>query len=358
MEEGLMAVDETRLEEMIGKVAVDVGASMSAALVGIGDRLGLYKALADIGPATPAELAARTGTAERYVREWLVNQAAGGYVSYDTESERFHMTEEQSLALADDDSPANMLGAFQVMRSMFADMPKMVERFKTGEGLAWGQHDHSLFEGTERLFAPGYRANLTTSWIPALDGVEEKLRTGALVADIGCGHGASTIVMAKAYPAARFVGFDSHDGSIEQATDRARAAGVGDRVRFEVAGAADYPGEGYDLVAHFACFHDLGNPVGAAAHVRETLAADGTWMIVEPHSGDRVEDQFNPVGRIYSAASTVICVPSSLADDAHGATLGAVAGAARTRAVVEEGGFTRFRRATETPFNLVYEARP
>jgi SAM-dependent methyltransferase len=353
-----MAVDEARLEEMIGRVATDFGASLSAALVGIGDRLGLYRALADIGPATPAELAERTGTHERYVREWLVNQAAGGYVSYDPDAERFHMSEEQALALADEDSPVNMIGAFHITSSVFADAPKVIERFRTGDGLAWGEHDHSLFEGTERLFAPGYRANLVESWIPALDGAEEKLRTGAMAADVGCGHGASTIIMARAYPASRFVGFDNHAGSVEQARERAREAGVEDRVRFEVGGATDYPGDGFDLVAHFDCFHDLGNPVAAAAHVRETLAADGTWMIVEPHAGDRVEDLFNPVGRIFSAASTAICVPSSLADDEHGATLGAVAGEARTRAVVQEGGFTRFRRATETPFNLVYEARP
>jgi SAM-dependent methyltransferase len=352
-----MAVDEARLEELIGRVAVDLGASLSAALVGIGDRLGLYRALADIGPATPAELADRTGTRERYVREWLINQAASGYVSYDAEAERFHMSEEQALALADEDSQVNMIGGFYVASSAYLDASKMVDRFRSGDGLAWGDHHHNLFEGTERLFAPGYRANLVGSWIPALDGVEEKLRSGALVADVGCGHGASTIIMARAFPASRFVGFDNHAGSVEQANERARQAGVDDRVRFEVAGASDFPGEGYDLVAHFDCFHDLGDPAGAGRHVRDALADDGTWMIVEPNAGDRVEDQFNPVGRLFSAASTVICVPSSLADHDHGAALGAVAGEARTRAVVEGSGFGRFRRATETPFNLVYEAR-
>jgi SAM-dependent methyltransferase len=352
-----MAVDEARLEEMVGKVASDVGAGLSAALVGIGDKLGLYRGLADIGPATPAELAERTGTTERYVREWLVNQASGGYVSYDVDAERFYMTEEQAATLADDESPVNMIGAFLSMNSVFVDQPKMVERFRSGEGLAWGDHHHTLFEGTERLFAPGYRANLVASWIPALDGVEEKLASGALVADVGCGHGASTIIMGQAFPASRFVGFDSHPGSVEQASERAREAGVGDRVRFEVAGASDFPGEGYDLVAHFDCFHDLGDPSGAARRVGEALAPDGTWMIVEPNAGDRVEDQFNPVGRIFSAASTVICVPSSLADHEHGVALGAVAGEARTRAIVEGAGFGRFRRATETPFNLIYEAR-
>jgi SAM-dependent methyltransferase len=353
-----MAVDEARLEEMVGKVAVDMGAGLSGVLVGIGDQLGLYRGLADLGPSTPAELAERTGTAERYVREWLVNQASGGYVSYDSDAERFYMTEEQAATLADPDSPVNMTGAFLSMYSAFVDQPKIIERFRTGEGLAWGDHHHALFEGTERLFAPGYRANLVAGWIPALDGVEEKLSSGAEVADVGCGHGASTIIMAQAFPASRFAGFDSHAGSVEQATKRAEAAGVGDRVRFEVAGAKDFPGNGYDLIAHFDCFHDLGDPSGAARHALEALAPDGTWMIVEPHAGDRVEDQFNPVGRIFSAASTVICVPSSLADGDPGAALGAVAGEARTRAVVEGAGFGRFRRATETPFNLVYEARP
>src|SRR3954468_5064931 len=353
-----MAVDEARLEEMVGRVAVDVGAGLSGALVGIGDQLGLYRGLADIGPSTPADLAARTGTVERYVREWLINQASGGYVSYDADAERFYMTEEQAATLADPDSPVNMTGAFLSMYSAFVDQPKIVERFRTGEGLAWGDHDPARFEATERLFAPGYRANLVASWIPALDGVEEKLRSGTDVADVGCGHGASTIIMAKAFPASRFVGFDNHAGSVEQATKRAQDAGVGDRVRFEVAAAGDFPGTGYDLIAHFDCFHDLGDPSGAARHALEALAPDGTWMIVEPHAGDRVEDQFNPVGRIFSAASTVICVPSSLADDEHGAAMGAIAGEARTRAVVEEAGFSRFRRATETPFNLVYEARP
>lgn len=350
-----MAVNEAKLHEFLGKAVADIGAGMSAVLVMIGDKLGLYKALAESGPLTPAELAERTGTAERYVREWLGNQAAGGYVSYNTESGKYTIPPEQAFALADETSPVFLPGAFQVMSAMFKAEPKIAERFRSGAGLDWCEQDHSLFEGTERFFRPGYAGNLVSSWIPALDGVEAKLRKGAKVADVGCGHGASTLLMAQAYPNSEVFGFDYHEGSIQAARRRSEQAGVADRVRFAVAKSTDYPGSDYDLVAHFDCLHDMGDPVGAARHVRETLAADGTWMIVEPFAGDRVEENLNPVGRVFYAASTMICVPASLAH--NGPALGAQAGEARLRQVVEAGGFSRLRRATQTPFNLVLEAR-
>lgn len=351
-----MAVNEAKLNEFMGKALGDMGAAISAVLVHVGDRLGLYKAMADSKPVTPADLAKKTGTAERYVREWLNNQAAGGYVTYDSATGKYTLPPEQAMALADENSPVFIQGAFQILTALYKAQPKIVDNFKTGAGMDWCEHDKALFEGTERFFRPGYRANLTTSWIPALDGVEAKLKKGAKVADVGCGHGASTILMAKAYPNSKFVGFDYHDGSVQAARKRASDAGLGDRVSFEVASSTDYPGSGYDLVAHFDCLHDMGDPVGAARHVRETLAKDGTWMIVEPFANDKPEDNHNPVGRIMYGASTAICVPASLAH--RGPALGAQAGEARLRKVATEGGFTRFRRATETPFNLVLEARP
>jgi SAM-dependent methyltransferase len=350
-------IDEAQLEQFIGSVAGDLGATLNTALIRIGDKLGLYRAMAGAGPLTPEELAESTGTAERYVREWLAAQAAGGYVSYDAESERYELPPEQALALADEDSPFFMLGGFQLASAVLADEPQLTEAFRSGEGFGWHQHDHRLFEGTERFFRPGYRGNLTSAWIPALEGTEEKLRDGARVVDVGCGHGASTIIMAEAYPNSSFVGFDYHDGSIEAAREAADEAGVADRVSFDVAGAKDYPGSGYDLVCFFDCLHDMGDPVGACRHVLETLADDGTAMLVEPRAGDRVEDNLNPVGRIYYCASTMLCTPGSL-DQEVGLALGAQAGEARLGQVVREAGFTRFRRAAETPFNIVLEARP
>jgi 2-polyprenyl-3-methyl-5-hydroxy-6-metoxy-1,4-benzoquinol methylase len=340
----------------MGKAVNEIGIAMSAALVLIGDKLGLYKAMANAGPMTPAEVAKKSGTAERYVREWLANQAAGGFVTYDAASGKYILPDEQAFALADEGSPAFLAGAFQIIAAIFRDEPKIAERFRSGDGLGWGEHDHRLFEGTERFFRPGYIANLTSSWIPALDGVEDKLRKGIKVADVGCGHGASTIVMAKAYPQSEFVGFDFHEPSIVAARQRAEAAGVAARCRFEVARSTEFPGKGYGFVAHFDCLHDMGDPVGAARHVRETLAPDGTWMIVEPFAGDKVEDNLHPNGRLFYAASTMVCVPASLAE--HGPALGAQAGEARLRQVVTSGGFTRFRRATQTPFNMVLEAKP
>ncbi|HEX5708956.1 MAG TPA: class I SAM-dependent methyltransferase [Pyrinomonadaceae bacterium] len=353
-----MAINEDKLNQLLGAGITDFGAAFHAGLVVIGESLGLYKALAKAGePLTPAELAQRTETSERYVREWLCSQASGGYVSLEAATGRYYLSEEQAFALADETSPAYLPGAFLMAVSALRAVPKMIERFRTGEGLGWHEHDHGLFRGTEIFFRPGYAASLVNSWIPALDGVEEKLKAGAKVADVGCGLGASTILMAQAYPDSTFVGFDYHDGSIEMARQRAEASGVGGRVSFEVAKAKDYPGDDYDFVTFFDCLHDMGDPVGAAAHVKESLAPGGTWMIVEPFANDEVENNLNPIGRAFYSASTLICTPASLSQEV-GLALGAQAGEARMREVVTKGGFTHFRRATETPFNLVYEAKP
>jgi 2-polyprenyl-3-methyl-5-hydroxy-6-metoxy-1,4-benzoquinol methylase len=349
-------IDGAKLEAFVFRAVDEVGATLNAALVVMGDKLGLYRALAGAGPLTPQELANRTNTAERYVREWLNNQAAGGYVEYDPETGTYVLPPEQAMALTDESSPAYIPGFFQIAIGSVLDSPRITEVVRTGEGIGWGDHVHDVHEGCERFFRPGYNANLIGSWLPALDGVVEKLERGAKVADVGCGHGASTILLAQAFPNSTFVGSDYHDGSIETARERAEAAGVADRVTFEVAPAAGYSGEGYDLVTMFDCLHDMGDPAGAARHVRETLAPDGTWMIVEPAAGDRVEDNLNPIGRAYYGFSTLLCTPASLSQDV-GLALGAQAGEARIRDVVTAGGLTRFRRATETPFNLVFEAR-
>ena len=350
-------IDERKLEAFMGKVVGDMGAMISAPLMTIGEKLGLYRAMARAGPLTSAEVAERSGAAERSVREWLANQAAGGYVTYDPDSDRYTLPDEHALALADEDSPFYILGAFELIASLYADEARILEAFRTGGGMGWHEHDHRLFRGTERFFRPGYRAHLVEEWIPALDGVKEKLERGARVADVGCGHGASTVIMAEAFPASEFHGFDYHDESIDRAREIAEQEQLADRVSFEVAAAKDYPGTGYDLVCVFDCLHDMGDPVGASAHVLETLAPDGTWMIVEPFAGDRVQDNLNPVGRVFYGASTMICTPASL-DQEVGLALGAQAGEARLREVVTEGGFGSLRRATETPFNLVLEARP
>jgi 2-polyprenyl-3-methyl-5-hydroxy-6-metoxy-1,4-benzoquinol methylase len=350
-------VDEARLQEFVGRFAGDLGAALHQTTVIIGDKLGLYAAMSDGTPVTPGELAERTGTDERYVREWLCAQAASGYVEYDADAERFFLTPEQAACLADRESPTFLPGAFYIAAACLKDEPALTDRFRSGEGLGWHEHDHDLFCGTELFFRPGYVANLVPSWLPSLDGVEEKLQAGARVADIGCGHGASTIVMAQADPQSEFYGSDYHAPSIEAATEAAERAGVADRVHFEVAGAKDFAGEGYDLVCVFDALHDMGDPVGAATHVRDALAPDGTWLIVEPMAGDHVEDNLNPVGRIFYSASTMICTPASRSQEV-GLALGAQAGEARIRDVVERGGFSRFRRVAETPFNLVFEARP
>jgi SAM-dependent methyltransferase len=352
-----MSLDQEKLHELIGKAVVDFGAAYHAALTVMGDRLGLYKTMAESGPLTPAELAEKTHTSERYVREWLSCQAAGGYVTYHPESKTFSLTPEQAFILADETSPAFFPGAYQVAVASIKSEKEIEDRFRNGNGFGWHQHDHELFEGTERFFRPGYMANLTSNWIPSLDGVEDKLNNGALVADVGCGHGASTIIMAKAYPKSTFIGYDYHKPSVEKAREAAEKAGVSGNVSFEVAASKSYPGTDYDLVTFFDCLHDMGDPVGASSYVRKSLAKDGTWMIVEPFANDNLEENLNPVGRAYYGASTLICTPASLAQEV-GAALGAQAGEARLREVVTKGGFTRFRRATETPFNLIFEARP
>lgn len=344
-------MDSNKLKAFINQVVGDMGATMHATLVVLGDKLGLYKAMAGAGPLTSSELAERTGTAERYVREWLNANAASGYVTYDPHTQRFTLPDEQAFALTEMDIP----GAFYIASACFNDEPKIAEAFRSGKGVGWHEHDKRLFCGTERFFRPNYAMNLLTSWIPALTGVEEKLKAGGSVADIGCGHGASTQLMADAFPKSRFHGFDYHSGSIEHAREVAANA---KNVQFDVASASSFPANGgYDLVAFFDSLHDMGDPVGAAKHVRSTLKPDGAWMIVEPFAHDRTEENHNPLGRLFYSASTMLCTPASLSQEV-GAALGAQAGEARLRAVLSEGGFTRVRRAAETPFNLVLEARP
>ena len=348
--------DLAKLQTFMGQAVSDMGAALHAVLVLLGDRLGLYKAMADGQPVTPAELAGRTGTAERYVREWLDANAASGYVTYDPTTVTYTLPPEQALALAVDGSPVFIPGAFQIISACFQDANQIEGAFRTGAGMGWHEHHHDLFHGTERFFRPGYLANLTSSWLPSLDGVTAKLERGAKVADIGCGLGASTILMAKAYPQSEFFGFDYHAGSIDLARAAAASEGLADRIHFDVAPAKSYPGAAYDLVAFFDCLHDLGDPAGAAAHVRSTLAPDGTWMVVEPFAGDTPEANHNPVGRIFYSASTMLCVPASLSQEV-GAAMGAQAGEARITDVLRAAGFTHVRRAAQTPFNLVFEAR-
>jgi 2-polyprenyl-3-methyl-5-hydroxy-6-metoxy-1,4-benzoquinol methylase len=350
-------IDGDKLQQFVFRAVDEVGATLNAALVVMGDRLGLYEALAGAGALSPIELAEQTGTSERYVREWLNAQAAGGYVEYDPDGGRYTLPPEQAVALTDSDSPAYLPGFFQLALGSVIDSPKIVERARSGEGLGWHEHVHDVHTGCERFFRPGYNASLVSEWLPALEGVVEKLDRGAVVADVGCGHGSSTILMASAFPNSTFVGSDYHEASIETARRRAREAGVADRVHFHVEPAAAYSGSDYDLVTMFDCLHDMGDPVGAARHVGSTLGPDGTWLIVEPQAGDRVEQNLNPVGRAYYAFSTLLCTPASLSQEV-GLALGAQAGEARIGDVVRAGGFTRFRRAAETPFNLVFEARP
>ncbi|MGD9694922.1 MAG: class I SAM-dependent methyltransferase [Thermoleophilia bacterium] len=351
-----MAVDEQKLDELMGRVIGDLGAALGTGLMLMGERAGLWAALAGAGPVTSEDLAARAGASERYVREWLRAMAAAGYVDYLPGDDRYAIGDEVAFAMADPDGPA-VPGACQVMLGALRAVPDVADRFASGEGFAWHEHHHDLFEGTERFFRPQYAMHLVDDWIPALDGVADALREGARVADVGCGHGASTILMARAFPRSSFTGFDYHASSIERAREAARAAGVDDRVAFEVAPATAFPGRGYDLVAMFDCLHDMGDPVGAARHVRETLAPHGTWMVVEPNAGDRVEDNLNPIGRVFYAASTLVCTPASLSQEGR-AALGAQAGEAALTEVLRSGGFTRVRRAAETPVNIVLEARP
>jgi 2-polyprenyl-3-methyl-5-hydroxy-6-metoxy-1,4-benzoquinol methylase len=349
-------MDMDKLTDLINTFAGDLGATMAAGNVVVGHRLGLYQALAE-GQATAEALAVRTGCNTRYVAEWLRGQAAGNYLQYDPATREFSLSEEQAFALADPNGPVYLPGAFVLALGALRAEPLITEAFRTGAGVGWHEHHADVFEGCELFFRPGYVANLVPSWLPALEGVEEKLRAGGRIADIGCGLGASTVLLAEAYPAATVIGSDYHDGSIELARKRAADAGVGSRATFEVASAQTFSGAGYDLATSFDCLHDMGDPVGAARHVREALAADGTWMIVEPAATDTVEGNLNPVGRIYYSFSSYLCVPNGLSQPG-GYALGAQAGEAAIRQVTTDAGFTRFRQAAATPFNLVYEARP
>jgi SAM-dependent methyltransferase len=350
-------INEAKLHEFMVKAVGEMGAAMNAALILVGDKLGIYKAMAGSGPMTSEEIAAKTKTHERYVREWLAAQSAGGFITYDSSTKKYTLPPEQALALADENSAVFLPGFFEIVSACIKDEAKVSEAFRTGKGLGWHEHDHCLFAGTERFFRPNYRAHLIGEWIPALGDTESKLKAGAKVADVGCGLGTSTILMAQAYPKSTFVGFDYHPASIEMARKAAAAAGVSDRVKFEVASAKEYPGEGYQLVAFFDCLHDMGDPEGAARHVRKTLDSGGAWMIVEPFANDRLEDNLNPIGRVFYAASTMLCTPASLSQEV-GLGLGAQAGEGRLSKILKSAGFTRVRRAAETPFNIVLEARP
>jgi SAM-dependent methyltransferase len=357
MEAATTEVDEQELEQFMGQAVTDLGAAMNGVLVMIGDELGIWQTMAGQGPLTSAEIAERCGVEERYVREWASAQAASGYLEYDASADTFTLPPEQAMALADPDSPVFVAGGYSVISSAYKDREKIAGRFREGKGFGWHEHHHELFQGTEQFFRPGYKAHLIEEWLPALEGVVEKLEAGGKVADIGCGHGISTFLMAQAFGNSTICGFDYHGASIERAKAIAEEEGVAGNTEFAVASAKDYPGEDYDLVCFFDCLHDMGDPVGAMTHVHESLSDDGTVMLVEPFAGDSLADNLNPVGRIFYAASTVICTPSSL-DQEVGLGLGAQAGEERLRAVAEEAGFTRFRRTTETPFNLILEARP
>ncbi len=345
------------MNEIIGKFVTELGASMQGPAILIGEQLGLYKALSANGPLTPEELAKKTGTSERYVREWLAGQAAGGYVNYDSATGKYVMTPEQTFTLANEDSPVYIPGAFYIVSSVYKDRGKLADVFRTGKGFGWHEHHNDLFLGTQKFFRPGYLANLVSSWLPSLDGVVEKLKVGARVADVGCGYGSSTAIMAKAFPKSRFIGYDYHLESIEWAKNVAVTEGVSGNTTFEVALAKQYPGKDFDLVTFFDCLHDMGDPVGAAKHVHDSLKPDGTWMIVEPYANERVEENLNPVGRIFYNASSLVCVPSSLAQEV-GLAVGAQGSDSKMQEIASLGGFKRFRRATQTPFNRIFEARP
>ena len=351
-----MTINEEKLMGYVHQAVGDFGSILSGALINIGDKLGLFRALAGAGAMTPAQLAKKTDTSERYVLEWASGLAAAGYIDYAGDG-AFEMNEEQSIVFGDESSPAYVIGGFQVMLAATRILPKAVEAFRTGDGIGWHEHDPDLFQGTERFFRPGYLANLVQSWIPALDGAEAKLRAGARVADVGCGWGASTVIMAQAYPNSKFFGFDYHEPSIRNATEAAADAGVADRVEFIVASAKDFPGTDYDLICHFDCLHDMGDPVGAARYARAALKGDGHWLLVEPFANDDVKDNLNPIGRVFYSASTLICTPASLSQEV-GAGLGAQAGEGKLREVADAAGFSSFRRVTETPFNLILEGRP
>jgi SAM-dependent methyltransferase len=356
MEGDAMALDMDKLNAFVGHFVDDLGGAAHAGMAVIGERLGLYKALAT-QPMTSTELAAKTNTDERYLREWLSSQAAGGYITYDDKTNKFSLNEEQAFTMADENSPAYLPGAFELALGALAAVPRITDSFRSGAGMGWHEHQEGVFHGCEKFFRAGYIGNLVSSWIPSLDGMQQKLEAGAKVADVGCGKGASTLLMAKAFPNSQFFGFDYHDESIKGAQQSAKKQELSDNVNFKVAKAKEYPGKDYDFVTVFDCLHDMGDPVGAAKHVLQSLSKDGTWMIVEPFANDALKDNLNPVGRVYYGFSTLLCTPSSRSQEV-GLCLGAQAGEARIRNVVNEAGFTRFRRAAETPFNLVYEARP
>jgi len=351
-----MMIDQERLEEFLGRVVADLSAGYGGVMVSLGDKLGLYRAMAGTGPMTPAEVAKRSGCAERYVREWLNSQAAGGYVQYHPSSETYELTPEQAMVLADDTSPVFIPPAWQVPASMWFDEDKAIEAFRTGKGVNWSDHDERLHCGCAAFYRNAYRSSLVSDWLPALTGVKRKLSDGAKVADIGCGHGHSSIIMADAFPLTRVWGFDAHEASINAARENARAAGIENRVTFEVATADQYAAQAYDLICFFDCLHDMGRPVDAAKHAAEALAEDGTIMLAEPYASDRVEDNLTPVGRLYYSASTTLCCAHAISEGGSYA-LGAQAGEARLESIFREVGFSRIRRAAETPFNLILEVK-
>jgi 2-polyprenyl-3-methyl-5-hydroxy-6-metoxy-1,4-benzoquinol methylase len=348
-------VNEDKMHAFLGKVVGDFGASLSSSLAYLGQKLGLYSAIAEAGSVTPAELAQKTNTKERYIKEWLINQASGGYVDYDANNGRYSLAPEQTVALTDESSPFYVGGGFFVVKAMTQAVERIEDHFRNGGGMLWGEHHPDLFIGTARFFRPGYAAYLTSSWIPSLNGVEEKLKVGARVADVGCGHGLSTIIMAQKYPNSKFWAFDTHEASINSARKNAEEAGVADQIEFGVTSAQTIPDNQYDLISFFDCLHDMGDPVGASRRAAEVLAPGGTVLIVEPMAGHKIEENFNPIGRTFSGASTLCCTSNSLAQD--GPALGAVASEAAIRDTVLAGGLTQFRRAAETPFNRIFEAR-
>ena len=352
----LNSIDPKKLEEFAMKAVADMGSSLSAMMVILGEKLGLYKALQQSGPITSEELSNITNTSERYIREWLASQAASGYLNYNPLDKKFSISPENAMVLAEENSPTYILGGYQILRSIFKDEDKFVKIFQTGEGLRWGEHHHDLFEGTAKFFKPSYTSNLVQSWIPSLGGVEERLLKGAKVADIGCGYGISTVIMAKAYPNSQFYGFDNHTPSIEKAKENISKESTDKNINFSLVSANESIGKDYDLVAFFDCLHDMGDPLGALKFARQSLKNDGTCMIIEPMAHDNIEDNLNLIGRIYYSASSLICVPNSLAD--KGVALGAQAGEKRIKDLVNQAGFTKFKRAAETPFNIVYEAKP
>jgi ubiquinone/menaquinone biosynthesis C-methylase UbiE len=350
-------IDEGKLNAFIGQMLSDLGGASSIAMVRMGDALGLYKTIQAQGPMTSMELAKAAKVDERYLREWLSHQAASNYLSYDPATAKFALPPEQAMVFANEESPVYMMGGFDVMVAMLDNQPKVQAAFKSGTGVAWGDQAGCMFCAVARFFRPAYHNNLVSAWLPALEGVVKKLEAGARVADVGCGHGWSTVLMAKAFPKSQFVGYDFHSDSIREATAHAKSHGVAANAQFTVGLAKDYAGKDFDLVTCFDCLHDMGDPAGAAAHIRQSLKSDGTWMIVEPMAGDTLQQNLNPVGRLYYAGSTMICVPTSLSQEV-GAALGAQAGETKLREVIHNGGFSSVRRAAETPFNMILEARP